>query len=168
VRVRVRACAVGDISRTLTLRNRGIDVNHILDKCSPGNAGRIQSKFVKEERIGKKGDKNKDIENEDGKKKEKKCVRDRNFEREKNFFRFSYEENKFFSRVLVTASSITLFSFLSRFLFFSFCNSFFFLSPEVFFLLLCRRMVQNVRYVLLMSPYNRRYLMSRYTLSISI
>lgn len=102
-------------------------------------------------------------------KKEKKCVRDRNFEREKNFLRFSYEENKFFSRVLVTASSITLFSFLSRFpFFFPFCNSFFFLSPEVFFLLLCCRMVQNLRYVLLMPPRNRRNLMFPYTLSVLI
>jgi hypothetical protein len=67
----VRACTVGDISGTLTLWNRGIDVNHILDKCSPENAERIQSKFVKEDRIGKKGDKNKDIENEDGEKKKR-------------------------------------------------------------------------------------------------
>jgi len=54
------------------------------------------------------------------KRKEKKCVRDRNFEREKNFLRFSYEENKFFSRVLVTASSITLFSFFIEISFFFF------------------------------------------------
>jgi len=30
----VRACTIRDISRTLTLWNRGIDVNHIPDKCS--------------------------------------------------------------------------------------------------------------------------------------
>jgi len=30
----VRACTIGDISRALTPWNRGIDVNHILDKCS--------------------------------------------------------------------------------------------------------------------------------------
>ena len=79
----VRACAAGDISRTLTLWNRGIDVNHILDKCSPGNAGRIQSKFVKEESIGKKDDKNKDIENEDGEKRKEMCTGQEFREREK-------------------------------------------------------------------------------------
>lgn len=72
-------------------------------------------------------DKNKDIENEDGRKKrEGKCVRDRNFEREKNSLRFCYEENKFFSRVLVTASSITLFSFFYRD---------FFVPPPLFFVI---------------------------------
>lgn len=64
--------------------------------------------------------------------------------------------------------SVLFFIEISFFFFLSFCNSFFFLSPEVFFLLLCCRMVQNLRYVLLMPPRNRRNLMFPYTLSVLI
>lgn len=78
----------------------------------------------------------------------KKCVRDKNLERERNFLRFSNEENKFFSRVLVAGiinHSVLFFIEISFFFFYFFvilyssC-----LLNLLSFLVVSCRMTQNI------------------------
>jgi hypothetical protein len=127
----------------------GIDVNHVLDKCSPRNAGRIQWKVCEGRgQRTKTGDKNKDKENEDKKRKEM-CTGQEFREREK-FPSFQRRGKQIFlscaSHSIINHS--LLFFIEISFIIFPFCNSSF-LSPEVFFLFLSFRMAQNLCYVLL-------------------
>jgi hypothetical protein len=122
----VRCCA-GTIGNTsewkVTLWSRRRDANHVLDKRFAQTRTENALQVVRRKTVRRRADdKNKDIENEDRERErigKKMCTGQEFREREKflSFFFFCYGENKFFSRVPVTASSITLLClFLSRFL----------------------------------------------------